>query len=353
MPASTVTTISSSLSQAANPVVVTLAARVTSTVVPLGTVTFTDTVTNTALGTQALSALGQATITTSSLGAGQHLISVSYTPATGNFVPSISGQNRAPAVTIAGPPSGDVHSVNTAINFTATFTDPDTASPSAQWTFDSGAKTNGTVSSTAGSGAITGSYTFGAAGVYGVTLTFNDGLGGISIVNTVNSANAPTNLPASVVVYDPSAGFVTGGGWIDSPTGAYSADPSLAGKASFGFVSKYEKGAAVPTGQTEFNFQVAKFDFHSTNYQWMVVSGSMAQYKGAGTINGSGNYNFLLTALDGSLAGNGIPDGFRIKITDPNTGAVVYDSRISSDDSINAKNAQPIGGGSIVIHSGK
>jgi hypothetical protein len=79
----------------------------------------------------------------------------------------------------------------------------------------------------------------------------------------------------------------------------------------------------------------------------------MAQYKGAGTINGSGNYNFLLTALDGSLAGNGIPDGFRIKITDPNTGAVVYDNRISSDDSINAKNAQPIGGGSIVIHSGK
>ena len=41
-----------------------------------------------------------------------------------------------------------------------------------------------------------------------------------------------------VVVYDPSAGFVTGGGWIDSPAGAYTADPSLTGKANFGFVSK-------------------------------------------------------------------------------------------------------------------
>ena len=37
-----------------------------------------------------------------------------------------------------------------------------------------------------------------------------------------------------VVVYDPSAGFVTGGGWINSPTGAYTANPSLAGKANFG-----------------------------------------------------------------------------------------------------------------------
>ena len=41
------------------------------------------------------------------------------------------------------------------------------------------------------------------------------------------------------VVYDPSAGFVTGGGWIDSPEGAYIPDPSLTGKANFGFVSKY------------------------------------------------------------------------------------------------------------------
>ena len=45
------------------------------------------------------------------------------------------------------------------------------------------------------------------------------------------------------VVYDPSGGFVTGGGWINSPASAYVAAPDLAAKASFGFVSKYEKGA--------------------------------------------------------------------------------------------------------------
>jgi hypothetical protein len=60
-------------------------------------------------------------------------------------------------------------------------------------------------------------------------------------------------LAATVVIDDPSAGFVTGGGWIDSPTGAYQPNPTLRGKASFGFVSKYQNGAKTPTDETEFN----------------------------------------------------------------------------------------------------
>ena len=55
-----------------------------------------------------------------------------------------------------------------------------------------------------------------------------------------------------VVVFDPEGGFVTGGGWIDSPERAYVAEPSLTGKATFGFVSKYKKGADTPTGNTVF-----------------------------------------------------------------------------------------------------
>ena len=51
-----------------------------------------------------------------------------------------------------------------------------------------------------------------------------------------------------VVVYDPEDGFVTGGGWVWSPVGAYAADPTQAGKASFGFFSKCKKGGNVPTG---------------------------------------------------------------------------------------------------------
>jgi hypothetical protein len=89
-----------------------------------------------------------------------------------------------------------------------------------------------------------------------------------------------------VVVYDPSAGFVTGGGWINSPTGAYRVNQSLVGKATFGFNAKYQKGANVPDGQTECQCDVASFNFHSTDYQWLVLSGSKAQFRGTGNVNG-------------------------------------------------------------------
>jgi hypothetical protein len=250
---------------------------------------------------------------------------------------SASASNTAPIATITGPPTGSVQAINTPFSFTGTFSDAIGNSPNATaaWSFDSTVSVAGSV----GSGTVTKSYSFLTAGIYTVTLTLNDNLGGIAIVNTL----APDNFPASVVVYDPSAGFVTGGGWINSPAGAYVSNPTLAGKASFGFVSKYLKGATIPTGETEFNYQIANFNFHSSSYQWLVVSGSQAQYKGTGTINGSGNYNFLLTALDGN------PDGFRIKITDLNSNPV-YDNKLSSDDTISAQNTQAIGGGSIVIH---
>jgi hypothetical protein len=47
-----------------------------------------------------------------------------------------------------------------------------------------------------------------------------------------------------------------------------------------------------PSGQTEFNFHVADLNFHSTSYQWLVLAGAQAKYKGSGTINGSGDYGF-------------------------------------------------------------
>ncbi len=82
-----------------------------------------------------------------------------------------------------------------------------------------------------------------------------------------------------VVIYDPGGGFVTGGGWFDSPIGAYTLNPSLNGKASFGFNSKYQRGANIPTGSTEFQFRVADFNFRSSSYDWLVVSGARAHIK--------------------------------------------------------------------------
>ena len=155
-------------------------------------------------------------------------------------------------------------------------------------------------------------------------------------------------LDALVVIYDPGAGFVTGGGWFNSPFGAYAADPLLIGRANFGFVSKYKKGATVPTGETEFNFKVGNLNFHSTSYQWLVIAGARAQYKGVGTLNGAGSYGFMLTAIDGQISGGGGVDKFRIKIWDLGTGSIVYDNQAGDTDSVGLTTA--LGGGSIVIH---
>ncbi len=246
---------------------------------------------------------------------------------------------------MTGPASGSLYAVNTSVNFSATFTDAGGGTHSGTWMFDNLSKPATIVEpSGATPGSATASYTFTAAGVYKMTLTINDSCGGSGTANQMNG------MEVLIVVYDPSAGFVTGGGWINSPAGAYAADLTLTGKANFGFVSKYQKGATVPTGETEFQFQLANLNFHSSVYQWLVVSGPLAQYKGTGQINGAGNYGFLLTATDGQVSGGGGVDKFRIKISDNSTGAVVYDNVTGASDDINAANPQAIAGGSIVVH---
>lgn len=185
---------------------------------------------------------------------------------------------------------------------------------------------------------ITASHPYRTAGVYTVRIRVSQ-----DIVGGFGDRSMTQETVAYVVVYDPSAGFVTGGGWINSPTGAYVANPTLSGKANFGFVSKYQNGAKVPTGNTQFQFHAASFDFKSTVYEWLVVSGTRAQYKGSGTVNGTGDYGFLLTAVDGQ------PDMFRIKITSKSTGLVVYDNQMGEAE--DSPKATAIGGGSIQIHA--
>ena len=139
-----------------------------------------------------------------------------------------------------------------------------------------------------------------------------------SILNAILSfihitATTVNGLPAIVVIYDPNGGSVSGGGWINSPAGAFTPIPSLAGVATFGFVSRYQNGANVPTGATEFQFQAGNLNFKSTSYEWLVISGGKkAQYKGTGTINGSGNFRFMLTAVDGDQPGGDGVDKLRI-----------------------------------------
>ena len=93
---------------------------------------------------------------------------------------------------------------------------------------------------------------------------------------------------------------------------------------------------------------MAGLNFHSASYEWLVVAGVRAQFKGEGTINGDGAYGLMLTAIDGQLSGGGGTDKFRITIWDKATAAVVYDNNIGATD--DASPTTVIGGGSIVIH---
>jgi PKD repeat protein len=245
--------------------------------------------------------------------------------------------NVAPTVGAIVAPVAPV-AVNTAINTNVSFTDPgtlDTHTP--VWDWGDGATSAGAVNETNGSGSVSGSHVYAQPGVYTVKVTVTDKDGG-----------AAQSVFQYIVVYDSNGGFVTGGGWINSPAGAYTPAPTLMGKATFGFVAKYQKGANVPTGNTQFQFHAASFDFKSTSYQWLVIAGAKAQYKGSGTINGNGDYGFMLTATDGQAQGGGGVDKFRMKIWDKGTGAVIYDNQMGNADDANA--TQALDGGSITIH---
>jgi hypothetical protein len=258
--------------------------------------------------------------------------------ATGTGGIQLTVANAAPVVGAITAPVAPVQ-VGTAITVSAGFTDVGTLDThAATWDWGDGSTSAGAVTESGGSGSVGGSHAYTAAGVYTVRLTVTDDDGG--------AGSAEFRY---VVAYDPSAGFVTGGGWIDSPAGAYAANPSLSGKANFGFESRYQNGSGVPTGNTEFQFKVGNFTFKSTALDWLVVSGAKARYRGTGTVNGVGSYGFELTAWDGQVNGGGGVDRFRIKIWDQNQGnGVVYDNMMGADDGADPTTA--VGGGSVVIH---
>lgn len=215
----------------------------------------------------------------------------------------------------------------TTASFTLTATGTDNAAvTSAAYTIDGGSPVAFTFS--AGS-PVSLSASIGpmAVGVYDICVTAEDA-----------ASNVSNTECTMLAVYDPDAGFVTGGGWFSSPAGAYRDNLSLTGKASFGFVSKYVKGKTLPTGSTEFQFQAGGLSFSSTAYEWLVVNqaGMNAQFKGVGALNGSTGYKFMVWAKDGA------PDTFRIQITDSG-GTVVYDN---SDEEFGT----PLAGGNIMIH---
>ncbi len=243
--------------------------------------------------------------------------------------------NVAPSVArVTGPP--DPTPVGQSASISAVFEDPgisDVFSAVVDW--GDGTSGAGTVLQNGTGGTVAASHTYAEPGVYPVWVSVTDVDGGCGEA-----------LLEGLVVYDPAAGFVTGGGKITCPAGSYLPDPTLSGSATFGFVSKYKQGSAVPDGSTEFQFHAAGLNLKSTSCDWLVIRGTKVQYQGSGTLSGSGDYSFVVTAVNGQAGGGA--DRLRMRIWDRATGELVFDNERSSGPT--TEPVCRVDGGSVVIH---
>jgi hypothetical protein len=244
--------------------------------------------------------------------------------------------NDMPEIT-AMSVSSELSLVNTEVNLSATYADVNFAEATIDW----GDGTHTTA--TAQDGAISGAHVYEAVGIYEVTLTVTDICG--------EEATAVHNY---VVVYDPEAGFVTGGGWFSSPNGAYASSSSSL-KASLSGNAKYlKRNSRLPSLQGNITFTLhdskkkgdsPALKFKSSSLSWLVVTEYKAYIRGTGTIDGKGEYDFLVSVIDGKWRGEKT-DYARIQISDV-AGNVIYDNQLEapmpSEATLDFK-------GSIVIH---
>ncbi|MBI5965464.1 MAG: hypothetical protein HY863_18460 [Chloroflexi bacterium] len=211
--------------------------------------------------------------------------------------------------------------VNTPISASAFFTDPGTLDTHMTvWNWDDTTTSSGSISSASGSGTASASHSYSLPGVYLVKLTVTDKDG------------APSNqsIYEFVVVYDPTAGFVTGSGSINSPAGAYLANPSATGQGKFGFNTKYKKNGELES-ETAFELEAGSFHFYSSSAQWLAVTGAKATFQGIGSVEGSNHhFGFTVTVIDGQFTSSSL-DMFRLRIWDIDNGNdVVYDNERGS-----------------------
>ncbi len=251
---------------------------------------------------------------------------------------TVNDVNRAPSIVSVTTPADPVR-IGTLVAAGVAFADSDTDDThTGVFDWGDGTGSPAVVDEKTGSGTARATHVYATAGVYQVIVRIVDRFGA--------SAERSSQL---ITIYDPDAGFVTGGGWISSPVGAYAADPTVTGKATFAFTSRYQKGASVPSGHAGFQFDVANLSFASSaSYEWLVIAGGRAQCKAVGTINGAGEYGFLLIAIDGDYDGGGGADKVRIKIWNGATGATVYDNKMGASE--RGDDATELSGGSILVH---
>lgn len=258
-------------------------------------------------------------------------VSSTSSPSIAQLTGTVFGVASGPAIdTITVGPSSTLALGSGPITLNSHFTDVNGTGPytaEINW----GDEQTSNLSVATGPG-LTSTHAYTVAGTYSIKVKVSRG----------SSFGSSTFAP--VVIYDPSAGFLTGGGWFNSPLGASVANPGFSGKVNFETSVKYDAG--VPQGMTKVS--LPGINFSATSFSWLSIVGSQVQVGGIGTNNGSGNYGFLLSGIDGKLNGKKMPDKIRVKIWNRANGQVIYDSQLEAADSVAP--VLVLGGGNITIH---
>lgn len=213
--------------------------------------------------------------------AGDHTLTLEVRETTGDMLEAsddmtlrILAAPEITEITIEPTPLGSPTTV------TATFTDADGGEHTAAIVWEEGGTPESGVVNEAEM-SVTGSHTYLAPGVYTVTVTVTDQNGG------------EASSTAYAAVYDPeSCNRVTGAGWFPD-------EQSTCGKAFFGFVVRQRAGSD-PVGRLRFRWDGNRF--RATEFDWLVISDdeNSAWFFGVGTINGMGEYYFMVEICDDS-----------------------------------------------------
>jgi hypothetical protein len=170
-------------------------------------------------------------------------------------------------------------------------------------------------------------HTYLKSGSYSVYITLTDKCGGSTYSYT------------SIAVSSPRSGSMSGGGWFNSPRGAYVNDQSTSGKVTFALHASNVNRNRIPNGYVVFNFHEAKLKFRSTELERFRLEDDAASVSAVGRLNGDRGYQILVSVAKGDRERNYIGnenhassiDLIRVKMLDPN-GNVIYDTQPGSPD---------------------
>jgi probable HAF family extracellular repeat protein len=229
--------------------------------------------------------------------------------------------------------------VNALLSFSAGFKDADLRDThKAVWSWGDGSTTAGTVSEKNGTGSVSGQHAYRSAGIYTLHLTVTD------------SSGKSSTVERKVVVCATQAAM-TGEGAFAAPANAAKPGAPHATIGRFAFLSE---GQAARTAAVEVN--VAGMALRSSQVDTVTVDGARVQYSGRGTVNGTGNYRFTLSAIAGAKTGGKDRIHVRITHTEPGSKAEVvdYDNGASTGAKAAAQRASAAGvEGSVVIGEGR